>query len=256
MQAYQITEQKNKNITFWLSGETDTSNVTLPINPEDLQVTVPPRITVTQTLGGAYSDNWGVGIGTGSLRGHTGWRNRRPVVDGVIVDGFTAYKKLYDLFLRYLRLCQDAVDPTKIWLFLFDDVDHEAYQIEPGDFKLFRNKSQPLLFKYEWPFTIVKDLYRVTGQEAYKTIDNLAPASVNPAVKEEKLTNTMAQVSQQTKAIKQKADRTYTVKTGDTLSAIAKKYYGDPGKYTKIAKANNIQNPSLIYVGQVLKIPD
>ena len=46
-------------------------------------------------------------------------------------------------------------------------------------------------------------------------------------------------------------DTTYTVKRGDTLSAIAKKYNTT---YQEIAKKNNISNPNLIYVGQKLKI--
>ena len=44
---------------------------------------------------------------------------------------------------------------------------------------------------------------------------------------------------------------TYTVKKGDTLSAIAKKY---GTTYQKIAKDNKIDNPNLIYPGQKLKI--
>lgn len=49
----------------------------------------------------------------------------------------------------------------------------------------------------------------------------------------------------------------YVVKSGDTLWAIAKKYYGDGTKYTKIYNANKsvISNPSLIYPGQKLVIP-
>lgn len=43
----------------------------------------------------------------------------------------------------------------------------------------------------------------------------------------------------------------YTVKKGDTLSAIAKKYNTT---YQKIAQDNRIQNPSLIYPGMKLKI--
>ena len=49
----------------------------------------------------------------------------------------------------------------------------------------------------------------------------------------------------------------YIVKSGDTLWAIAKKYYSDGTKYTKIYNANKsiIKNPSLIYPGQKLVIP-
>ena len=44
---------------------------------------------------------------------------------------------------------------------------------------------------------------------------------------------------------------TYTVKKGDTLSAIAKQY---GTTYQEIAKANGIADPNKIYVGQTLKI--
>jgi GH25 family lysozyme M1 (1,4-beta-N-acetylmuramidase) len=47
----------------------------------------------------------------------------------------------------------------------------------------------------------------------------------------------------------------YIVKKGDTLWAIAQKYYGNGNKYTDIAKANNISNPNVISVGQKLLIP-
>lgn len=51
--------------------------------------------------------------------------------------------------------------------------------------------------------------------------------------------------------------KTYTVKKGDCLWNIAKKYYGKGSQYTKIYNANKdkIKNPNLIYPGQVLNIP-
>jgi nucleoid-associated protein YgaU len=52
--------------------------------------------------------------------------------------------------------------------------------------------------------------------------------------------------------------RTYTVKSGDTLSKIAKSHYGDASKYNRIFEANrNILNdPDKIKPGQVLNIPE
>ncbi len=50
--------------------------------------------------------------------------------------------------------------------------------------------------------------------------------------------------------------RTYTVKSGDTLSGIAKTFLGNGNLYMEIAKLNNIPDPSKIQVGMVLKIPD
>ena len=51
------------------------------------------------------------------------------------------------------------------------------------------------------------------------------------------------------------AARTYTVESGDTLWAIAERYYGDGSKYQAIADASGIPNPDLIQPGQVLTIP-
>lgn len=54
-----------------------------------------------------------------------------------------------------------------------------------------------------------------------------------------------------------KKTKTYTVKSGDCLWNIAKKFYGNGAQYTKIYNANKgkIKNPNLIYPGQVLTIP-
>jgi nucleoid-associated protein YgaU len=53
------------------------------------------------------------------------------------------------------------------------------------------------------------------------------------------------------------ATRTYTVKPGDTLSAIAKEHLGNANAYMKIFEANRDQlsDPDKIKPGQVLKIP-
>jgi nucleoid-associated protein YgaU len=49
----------------------------------------------------------------------------------------------------------------------------------------------------------------------------------------------------------------YTVVRGDTLSKIAKEYYGNPMKYPVIFEANKpmLSDPDKIYPGQVLRIP-
>ena len=49
----------------------------------------------------------------------------------------------------------------------------------------------------------------------------------------------------------------YTVKSGDTLGAIAASQYGDASKYTVIFEANKpmLTDPDKIYPGQSLRIP-
>lgn len=51
--------------------------------------------------------------------------------------------------------------------------------------------------------------------------------------------------------------RTYTVKSGDTLSRISKEMYGEANKYNQIFEANKpmLKDPDKIYPGQVLRIP-
>jgi len=49
----------------------------------------------------------------------------------------------------------------------------------------------------------------------------------------------------------------YEIKSGDTLSKLAKQYYGDAMAYNRIFEANRevIQDPDLIFVGQKIRIP-
>lgn len=68
-----------------------------------------------------------------------------------------------------------------------------------------------------------------------------------------KVTGKQTQVTKKTTTKK----KYHTVKKGDTLWGIAKKYYGNGAQYKKIYNANKsiIKNPDLIYVGQKFLIP-
>jgi len=53
------------------------------------------------------------------------------------------------------------------------------------------------------------------------------------------------------------AAQQYTVKSGDTLSKLAERFYSAPGKWEKIYDANKdiLKNPNYIYIGMKLTIP-
>ena len=73
-----------------------------------------------------------------------------------------------------------------------------------------------------------------------------------------KKTTSTQQVTSKKPATTKKSKRYYTVKSGDCLWNIAKKYYGDGSKYMKIYNANKSvigKNPDLIYPKQRLEIP-
>lgn len=51
-------------------------------------------------------------------------------------------------------------------------------------------------------------------------------------------------------------ENAYTVKEGDTLWSIAEDQYGSGFEWTKIAEANNIQDPYQVETGQVISLPE
>lgn len=48
---------------------------------------------------------------------------------------------------------------------------------------------------------------------------------------------------------------TYTVRKGDTLSAIAQSQLGSASRWPEIARLNSLDDPDLIYPGQQLAMP-
>ena len=68
----------------------------------------------------------------------------------------------------------------------------------------------------------------------------------------------VARVDDRITVVKQEPEATfYEVKSGDTLSKIAKAHYGDAMKYNSIFEANKpmLTDPDKIYPGQKLRIP-
>lgn len=70
-------------------------------------------------------------------------------------------------------------------------------------------------------------------------------------------TATVAKREQPVPPVSPKSSGYHVVQSGDSLWAVAKKYYGDGNQYNKIVNVNKdkIKNPSLIYPGQKLVIP-
>lgn len=70
--------------------------------------------------------------------------------------------------------------------------------------------------------------------------------------------NGIATVDDRLNVVEPKPESTfYEVKSGDSLSKIAKAHYGDAMKYPQIFEANKpmLKDPDKIYPGQVLRIP-
>lgn len=50
-------------------------------------------------------------------------------------------------------------------------------------------------------------------------------------------------------------DQPYTIKAGDTLSAVSKLFYGNPNHYPAIVKASGIANPNSVAIGTTITVP-
>lgn len=92
------------------------------------------------------------------------------------------------------------------------------------------------------------DIYYTLALKEYKKIKTkTATATVE----------TVQPTTRETKAPESNSGKTYTVKAGDCLWNIAKRFYGNGAYFTKIYNANKdeVKNFNIIYAGQVLKIP-
>lgn len=139
---------------------------TLTNNPEDMQQEEPARVSVTQTLGGAFVTDFGQGLPTVTLSGTTGYR-RKTTAEGRETDGFQEFQRLRN---RIYRGFIETNDP-KLSLYWYNWEDDEYYQIQPTSFRLMRNKSEPLLYRYEFRFTCIRRLKGTRRQTTDGLID-------------------------------------------------------------------------------------
>lgn len=130
----------------------DADEVTLFIRPEELSRTSPSRMSVNQTLGGAWVDSFGEGLESITISGTLGWRTGQ--------DGRDGGDRLLDMrertFERWHSLRQRAVDigddPNDVKLRFVDTLNSYTAVIAPQVFEIRRSKSRPLLASYRLSF--------------------------------------------------------------------------------------------------------
>lgn len=143
-----------------------------------------------------------------------------------------------------------------------------------GKIKALKNSQKPFLFRCSRDGTVMDELFEremLVSLEEYQIVEDAnegMDVTVAITLKQyreygsellnivEKSTGNIASL-QTKRAAKTNVPKTYTVKKGDCLWNIAKKYLGDGSRYTEIYKLNQekIKNPNLIYAGQVLTMP-
>ena len=133
-------------------------------------------------------------------------------------------------------------------------VNEDTIKLKAGDTVKLNGLGKYLSGNY-----YVKDITRQISSSGYSHSATLIKTDVGSSLKTStKSKDKKKPVKKVTSSpSKSTAQRTYTVKKGDCLWNIAKKFYEKGSAYTKIydANTNKIANPSLIYPGQVFVIP-
>ena len=133
-------------------------------------------------------------------------------------------------------------------------VNEDTIKLKAGDTVKLNGLGKYLSGNY-----YVKDITRQVSSSGYSHSATLIKTDVGSSLKTStKSKDKKKPVKKVTSSpSKSTAQRTYTVKKGDCLWNIAKKFYGNGSAYTKIydANTNKIANPNLIYPGQVFVIP-
>lgn len=113
-----------------------------------------------------------------------------------------------------------------------------------------------------WPGDVIRDPQsgeRVQQKVTVTLLEYVPPTvailSASPAAAAQQRQATTTVATAAGKAPVKPSGRTYTVKAGDTLSAIAVRFFGNYRRETDIAALNGIRDMNRITVGQVLKLP-
>jgi hypothetical protein len=137
-------------ISFTLDDLTTGSMNVLPLNirPSDLTRTEMSRVTVQQTLGGAFADDFGQGLTQINISGNTGWRGFNGV------DGMAFFQQLRaasftNWHILRAQAAQKGQSPDLVQLIFTDALNSTLDVVIPQNFTLRRSRSQPLLCNYQ-----------------------------------------------------------------------------------------------------------
>lgn len=196
------TSQKHRPIGFAIVEANKPLGVPLllPVRPEDLTLTEPYRVTAHQTLGGAYVDAFGRGLGQLTLAGTTGWRGGE--------EAFILVRTLFELWARMREervKAQQSPDGIELWY--VDTLNLRTLKIVPNAFTLQRSVRQSLLLRFHIQCTVVGDLFSQIETNTLKNISDVGNTIVA-------LTSGMAQMQDAAEEL-----RTYTTSTGGFAAA-------------------------------------
>lgn len=125
---------------------------TLLLNPQSLSQAEQAKVSITQTLGGIYVTDFGEGLQQVTIAGTTGYKQRFNA-DGELRDGFEEFVHFRnEVYRKFVK----TNDPDYM-MFWYNWEDKEYYRIQPGSFRLQRNATEAVLYRYEFVFTCLNE---------------------------------------------------------------------------------------------------
>ena len=250
----------------------------LPVNP-DTQVQRAIRTTATQTIQGAYVDDFGLGIGMLTVSGHTGWQigigqyNDHGGYTGIPIDGFTAAQALqYYIIQYYFDLeAQQARQNPAVTMQYFNTIDEQWYTLKPtGPLTVpIRSHSKPYLYQFQAQFYILEDHNHLGAVppladpiDPLLTVSDYSLGLSGQSLMGIGNSGTGASGSSPASQALPPPGGIWIVTAGQTLWGIATNYVNAPvtngkiqAEVNAIAAINHLANPNFIYPGEKLKIP-
>jgi hypothetical protein len=167
------SSQKALAVTFVLLDKANggSKSLDLIIRPEDLTRTDVSRITVQQTLGGAWGDDFGVGLSTINISGTTGWRGNKSG-DGRVQFSNLKNQVFTDWHARRNKALKAGKDPAGVMLVFVDTLNQNLDSVIPMTFTLRRSKSRPLLMQYN--ISMISIAWKVVPPPAPSSAGGLA----------------------------------------------------------------------------------
>lgn len=158
-----MPQSDGKNILKRMEFEFDGKSFKFNINPEEYTQDEPSRSTITQTKAGAWIDDFGGGLVQIFMKGTTGMKN-----------GFKKFKELRQLIRDYY----DSITPgqkVKKELIFHNFTDEESWVVhpDPSGIKLFRSKTNPLLYMYELRLVCLRPARLPAYKDELQVIDML-----------------------------------------------------------------------------------
>ena len=150
-----------------------TTTLEMIIRPEELTRTDVTRATIQQTLGGAWADDFGPGLATINISGHTGWRGAQFSTS----DGMDQFAKLKNQVFTEWHSRRNAavkagIDPAKVGLVFADALDSTIDLVIPMNFTLRRSKSRPLLMQFNIAMTAIKGKITCTSSSSSSALSS------------------------------------------------------------------------------------